>query len=155
MFGIEAACTGRLGRDPELRMVKGGTMPMVTIVVAVDEAPPKEGQDQKSTWVSVMLFGEKATAAAETLLKGDRCYVEGKLSLDSWTGKDGEARSGLSVLASLVQPMAKIGNRKTRQNGQSNGTSASQYQRAAAAQAPAGGRGRGDADPDMNQEIPF
>ena len=46
MFGIEAAFEGRLGRDPELKMVKGGTMPMLTLAIAADEAPPKDGQER-------------------------------------------------------------------------------------------------------------
>ena len=49
MFGIEAAFEGRLGRDPELKMVKGGTMPMLTLAIAVDEAPPKDGQEARAS----------------------------------------------------------------------------------------------------------
>jgi single-strand DNA-binding protein len=116
MFGIEAAFSGRLGRDPELRMVKSGTMAMVTLAVAVDEAPPKDGHDAKSTWINCKLFGDKATTAAEALAKGDRVYLEGKLSLDNWTGKDGRPRTGLSVVANVAQPLGKIGNRRPRQS---------------------------------------
>jgi len=57
MFGIESAFTGRLGREPELKHVKGGTLAMLNLAVAVDDAPAKEGQEQKSTWVSVKVFG--------------------------------------------------------------------------------------------------
>ena len=112
MFGIEAALEGRLGRDPELKMVKGGTMPMVTLAVAVDEAPPKPGEEQRSTWVNCKLFGDKAAAAAEALAKGDRVYVEGKLTLDRWTTQAGEERSGLSMVANVAQPLGKIGQRR-------------------------------------------
>jgi single-strand DNA-binding protein len=163
MFGIETAFTGRLGRDPDLKMVKGGTMAMVTLAVAVDEAPPKEGQEAKSTWVNTKLFGDKAQAAADTLVKGDRVYCEGRLSLDEWTAGDGTQRHGLSCLANVAQPLGKIGQRRPRQTSgdqtdgtrRSNGASASQYRRAAAAQAPIGGRGRNDADPMENDGLPF
>jgi single-strand DNA-binding protein len=156
MFGIETAFTGRLGRDPDLKMVKGGTMPMVTLAVAVDEAPPKEGQDAKSTWVNTKLFGDKAQAAADTLVKGDRVYCEGRLSLDEWTAGDGTQRHGLSCLASVAQPLGKIGNRRPRQsNGTRRSNGANQYRRAASAQAPIGGRGRNDADPMQDDHLPF
>lgn len=162
MFGIEAAFTGRLGRDPELKMVKQGTMAMVTLAVAVDEAPPKEGQEAKSTWINTKLFGDKAQAAADTLAKGDRVYCEGRLSLDEWTAGDGTQRHGLSCLANVAQPLGKIGNRRPRQtNGDQtdstrrNNGSANQYQRGAAARAPVVGRSRNDHDPMENDAMPF
>ena len=98
MFGIESAFTGRIGRDPELKMVKNGTMAMLMMSVLVDEAPPKEGQEAKPTWVNAKLFGDKAQAASESLKKGDSVYLEGRLTLDEWQGRQGEARHGLSLL---------------------------------------------------------
>jgi single-stranded DNA-binding protein len=41
---------------------------------------------------------EKALALAG-LAKGVEVYVEGRLSLNTWTGKDGTQRTGLSVTA--------------------------------------------------------
>ena len=112
MFGIESAMTGRITKDPELRMVKGGTMAMVMMSVLVDEAPPKEGQEAKPTWVNAKLFGERAQNAADSLKKGDSVYLEGRLSLDEWQGRQGEARHGLSLLANVVQAQGQIGRRK-------------------------------------------
>ena len=40
----------------------------------------------------------KARALAG-LAKGAQVYVEGRLSLNAWTGKDGQQRTGLSVAA--------------------------------------------------------
>jgi single-strand DNA-binding protein len=150
MFGVECAFSGRLGRAPELKMVKQGTMQMVTLAVAVDEAPPKEGHEAKSTWINVKMFGEKAQAAADTLVKGDRVYCEGRLSLDEWTAGDGNQRHGLSCLANVAQPLGKIGNRRHRPTSgaqadgtrRSNGASASQYR-------------RNDADPMESDDLPF
>ena len=150
MFGIECALTGRLGKDPELRMVKSGKMAMLSLNVAVDEAPPKDGQEVKSTWASVKLFGDRATAAADMLVKGDRVYCEGRLSLDEWTGQDGTPRHGLSVLANKVEAMGKIGRQRPRQDSagrpqggrsvsgynRTTSTSASQRRAADAAQRP-------------------
>ena len=162
MFGVECAFSGRLGRAPAMKMVKQGTMQMVTLAVAVDEAPPKEGQEAKSTWINTKLFGDKAQSATDTLAKGDRVYVEGRLSLDEWTAGDGNQRHGLSCLANVVQPLGRIGNRRHRQTSgdqtdgtRRNGAIASQYRRAAAARPPIGGRGRNDADPMENDGLPF
>jgi single-strand DNA-binding protein len=136
-----------------MKMVKQGTMQMVTLAVAVDEAPPKDGQEAKSTWVNVKMFGEKAQSATDTLVKGDRVYCEGRLSLDEWTAGDGTQRHGLSCLANVVQPLGKIGNRRHRPT--SGDQPASQDRRAAAARPPIGGRGRNDADPMESDDLPF
>jgi single-stranded DNA-binding protein len=136
-----------------MKMVKGGTMAMVTLAVAVDEAPPKDGQEAKSTWVNVKMFGEKAQAATDTLVKGDRVYVEGRLSLDEWTAGDGNQRHGLSCLANVAHPLGRIGNRRHRPT--SGDQTDGQYRRAAAARPPIGGRGRNDADPMESDDQPF
>jgi len=113
---IECAFSGRLGRDPEHRRVKGGELPMLSFALAVET---KAG-DQ---WVRVALFGDRADELAAGLKKGDRAYVEGRLTLETWNAADGSTKSGLSVVATLVQPLRKIGRqrpRPARDNGNGN-----------------------------------
>ena len=43
------------------------------------------------------------------LAKGVEVYVEGRLSLNAWTGKDGQPRTGLSVSAWRVEVLGRIG----------------------------------------------
>ena len=57
------------------------------------------------------VFEEKARALAG-LAKGVEVYVEGRLSLNTWTGRDGAERTGLSVSAWQVMPLGQIGRRK-------------------------------------------
>ncbi|MBF0561462.1 MAG: single-stranded DNA-binding protein [Alphaproteobacteria bacterium] len=109
---IECALIGRLGRSPEMKLVKHGTLPMLSMALSVDNC---KGADGPTTWVRVTLFGEKADSVAPNLAQGDRAYVEGKLSLDRWTAKDGTEKTGLSVVANLVQPLGRIGNRRPKQ----------------------------------------
>jgi single-stranded DNA-binding protein len=47
------------------------------------------GEGDELTWVSVSVFEEKVRALAG-LAKGVEVYVEGRLSLNSWTGHDGQ-----------------------------------------------------------------
>jgi single-stranded DNA-binding protein len=58
--------------------------------------------------VSVAVFEEKARAL-EGLAKGTELYVEGRLSLNTWTGKDGQQRTGLSVAVWRVEVLGRIG----------------------------------------------
>ena len=39
-------------------------------------------------------------------------YVEGRLKLDTWTGKDGQQHAGLSVASWKVEKLAQIGRNK-------------------------------------------
>jgi single-stranded DNA-binding protein len=67
----------------------------------------------KVTWVSVTVFEEKGAARALVgLAKVAEVYVEGRISLNAWTGKDGEKRTRLLVTAGEAQPMGQIGRRK-------------------------------------------
>jgi single-stranded DNA-binding protein len=58
--------------------------------------------------VSVSVFEEKARALAG-LAKGVEVYVEGRLTMTAWTGKDGQPRTGLSVAAWRVDVLGRIG----------------------------------------------
>jgi single-stranded DNA-binding protein len=66
------------------------------------------GKDDDLQWLSVAVFGKAAEAAAK-LKKGDRCYVEGTISMSSWTGSDGTQRHGLSVAAFKCDQTHRIG----------------------------------------------
>jgi len=128
---IECAFSGRLGRDPEHRRVKGGELPMLSFALVVET---KAG-DQ---WVRVALFGDRADELAAGLKKGDRAYVEGRLTLESWTAADGAVKSGLSVVATLVQPLGKIGRQRPRQ-ARDNGGGGRHQDGSAPSRRPAGG----------------
>jgi len=153
MFGIEAALEGRLGRDPELKMVKGGALALVTLAIAVDDTSPKEGESRPVTWVNVKLFGDRAQYLHETVKKGGRVYCEGKLSLDTWTGRDGAERHGLSLMAHRVEVLGQIGRQRPRKTDR--------RQQASGALLAAGTRAQAPLEPphheqdDMNQPLPF
>jgi single-strand DNA-binding protein len=103
MRGIQAAFTGKLGQDAELKTSKAGK-PWLSLHVAVDEA-----SEESTTWVRVVVFGELATRLHPELKKGTEVYCEGRLRLESWTGRDGRERTGLSMTASRVDVLGRIG----------------------------------------------
>jgi single-stranded DNA-binding protein len=90
-MSIEAALFGTLGRDCERKTAKSGK-PYLRLNVAVSEG-------ETTTWVSAMVFDERAIAIADGLVKGARVYLEGRLSLNEWTASDGTTRTGLSVMS--------------------------------------------------------
>lgn len=104
MKGISSAFTGRLGTSADIRTSKAGK-PWLSVNVAVDGA---DADGEATVWVRVAVFGDKATDLAPRLAKGTEVYVEGRLTHDLWTSKEGEARAGLSVAATLVAPLAQF-----------------------------------------------
>ena len=107
MRGIETAFWGTLAADPELKTSKSGK-PFSTFSVAVTIGHADDGKDV-SQWLRVACFGETAEKIAARAGKSDRVYVEGSLTLNTWTTAAGEQRSGLNVAAWKVERLAAIG----------------------------------------------
>lgn len=104
MRGIQAAFTGKLDQDAELKTSKAGR-PWASFSVAADD----DAERESTTWVRVVVFGEMATRLYPELKKGTEVYCEGRLRLESWTGRDGRERTGLSVTANRVDVLGRIG----------------------------------------------
>jgi len=93
---IEAAFTGKVGRDAELRQSQAGK-PWAAVNVAV-------GNDENTTWVRVTMFGDLAIEMASRLTKGTSVYCEARnLVIDGYTTSTGEQRHGLKCIATKVQ----------------------------------------------------
>jgi single-strand DNA-binding protein len=106
-MSIECAFHGFLARDADARISQAGK-PWVRLSIGV-------GKDDAVQWVQVAVFGKAAEKAAE-LKKSDRCYIEGTIKLDRWTGNDGTERHGLSVAAFKCEPTHRIGRHRPDRN---------------------------------------
>lgn len=102
-MSIDCAFFGFCAADAELRTSQAGKL-WTRLRVGV-------GNDDAVQWVQVAVFGKAAEKAAE-LKKSDRCYIEGTIKLDAWTGNDGAERHGLSVAAFKCEPTHRIGRNK-------------------------------------------
>jgi len=94
---IECCFVGRLTQEPELKTsVAGKSWARLSLAVGYGA--------EDTQWVSVAVFGETAEFICKALHKGDQLMVEGGLRLNEWTGRNGEKRTGLSVVASRAEP---------------------------------------------------
>ncbi len=82
---------GNLGSDPELRTLGSGTA-VCNFNLAVNKHGAKKGDGQQPDWFKVEIWGDQAMTAADTLRKGSRCIVTGRVRTERWTGKDGQER---------------------------------------------------------------
>lgn len=94
---------GNLGRDPELRYTAKGT-PVCNFSMATSEG---KGDKEKTTWFRVTFFNRQAEIASQYLQKGKPVYVEGRVSLDKYTDRDGKERQSLEVFGTDLKLMGK------------------------------------------------
>ena len=102
---FEVALIGTLGRDAEAKTSAAGKA-YIRANIAI-------GNGDVTEWVNVAAFGSDPAGTSQ-LTKGAKVYVEGRLTVERWTGKDGAPRVGLSVAAWKLEPLGQIGKRRQR-----------------------------------------
>jgi single-stranded DNA-binding protein len=100
---LSILATGQLIRDPERRTSKAGK-PFVT-------AQLRTPTEEESVLISVICFDTTACDKLARLRKGDDVAVTGRAKSTTWE-KNGEIRSGLSVVASGVLTTYEAGKRR-------------------------------------------
>ncbi len=111
---------GNLTRDPELRYLQSGTA-VCDFGLAMNRKWRSGTGEQKEEvcFVDVTFFGRTAEVVSEFMKKGRPMFIEGRLKLDTWTGKDGQKRSKLHVIGENMQFIDSRGSREaTGQTGQ-------------------------------------
>ncbi len=98
---------GRLGMDPEVRHLEGGSVVSNFNIATSENYTNKAGEKVENTeWHRLELWDKLATLAEKYLKKGDQIYVEGKLRTDNWQDKEGNSRSTVRI---RVQEMTFLG----------------------------------------------
>jgi single-strand DNA-binding protein len=104
---LKATIIGNLGGDPDMRYSASGA-PFLRFNVASNyrtRTPEGEWQD-RTEWVRVTVFGQRAESLAPNLHKGTRVFVDGRLEARPWTDQQGQVRAGLEVVATDVVYMS-------------------------------------------------
>jgi single-stranded DNA-binding protein len=57
------------------------------------------GDGDAVQWVTVLAFDDEAIAQADKFEQGSKVYIEGRISINEWTGRDGEKKTGLNVMS--------------------------------------------------------
>jgi len=99
---------GTLGKDPELRYTTGGRG-VVSFSMAVNRSWKQNDEwKQETSWFNVVAWGDLGEHVAESLVKGNRVIVFGRLEQRSYETRDGEKRSTTEVIADAVGPDLKF-----------------------------------------------
>jgi single-strand DNA-binding protein len=84
---------GNLTDDPEVRYAEAG------IARAMFRVAVSGRREQEPSFFTVVVWRDQAEHAAESLGKGSRVVVVGRLQHRAWTAGDGSARSTVEVVA--------------------------------------------------------
>ena len=117
---------GNITRDPELRFTPAGQA-VATFGMAVNRRYQKNGQwEEQTSFFNVTAWGTLGENASNSLHKGARILLTGRLEQRSWETQEGEKRSVVEVVADEIGPSlrwatAEITKNERREGGESGG----------------------------------
>ena len=97
---------GNLTRDPELRFTQTGRA-RALLGVAVNRRWMNRQTNEREEQVSffnVVCWADLAENVSESLSKGNRVVISGRLEQRSWETQDGEQRSVVEIVADEIAP---------------------------------------------------
>lgn len=106
---------GRLTRDPEIKYRGENSMAVASFTLAIDR-PARQGQEKKTDFPRVTVFGRQAENCGKFLSKGLRVAVRGQIHTGSYKDKDGKTVYTTDVAADRVE-FLEWGGRNERAGG--------------------------------------
>ena len=144
--GNTVTVVGNITRDPELRFTPSGQA-TASFGLAVNRRwmnRQTQEWDEATSFFDVVCWQQMAENASESLAKGSRVIVTGRLDQRSWENPEGEKRSKIEIVADEIGPSlrwatASITKNERRGPGDGPGGGGGGNPRPAPAQATAGG----------------
>ena len=99
---------GRLTRDPEVRYTPNGKV-VCQFTVAVDRPFANQDGQREADFIPVVIWGKQAETCGNSLTKGQRVLVEGRLQIRSYEAKDGTKRYVTEVIADRFEFIERKG----------------------------------------------
>lgn len=97
---------GRLVKDPEVRYTQSGKV-VCQFTLAVDRPFTNQNGQKEADFIPVVVWGKIAEIAGNSLSKGHRALVEGRLQIRNYTAKDGSKRYVSEVIAGRFEFVEK------------------------------------------------
>lgn len=89
---------GRLTKDPEVRYTQSGKV-VTQFTLAVDRPFAAADGKKEADFIPVVIWGKSAELAGNSLGKGQRVLVEGRVQIRSYDANDGSKRWVTEVIA--------------------------------------------------------
>ena len=100
-FDNNVVLVGNVTRDPELRFTQGGAA-VCSFGLAWNQRS-QQGED-KAHFFDISCWRDLAENVAESVTRGMRVVVYGRLDYRTWDGQNGEKRSAVHFVADEVSP---------------------------------------------------
>jgi single-strand DNA-binding protein len=123
--GNNVTVVGNLTRDPELRFTPSGQS-NASFGVAVNrrwQNRQNQEWEEATSFFNVVCWGTLADNVSESLSKGSRVLVTGRLEQRSWETQEGEKRSVVEIVADEVAPSLRWATAKVERNERRDGQS--------------------------------
>ena len=125
--GNNVTLIGNITRDPELRFTQSGQA-MAKFGLAVNrrwQNRQTQEWEEATSFFNVVCWGEQGENCSESLAKGARVIVTGRLEQRSWETEDKEKHSIVEVVADEVGPSLRWATaevKKTQRRGPDDGS---------------------------------
>ena len=116
--GNSVTLVGNITRDPELRFTPSG-QPTATFGLAVNrrwQNKQNNEWEEATSFFDVVCWREMAENASESLAKGSRVIVTGRLEQRSWETQEGDKRSKVEVVADEIGPSLRWATAEVKKN---------------------------------------
>lgn len=123
MSGNAIQLVGNITRDPELRYTPTGQA-TATFGLAVNrrwQNRQTQAWEEATSFFDVVTWRELAENAAESLSRGSRVIVIGRMEQRSWETQDGDKRSKIEVIADEVGPSLRWATAEVKKSQRSDG----------------------------------
>lgn len=96
---------GTIGKTPEVRYMPSG-IAAVNISIATNDGYKDKQTNQYidvTEWHRVVAFGKQAEVIGQYCEKGNKIYIEGRISTNKWQDKNGQERQTTEIVANEIQ----------------------------------------------------
>ena len=93
---------GRLTKDPEIRYTPSQKV-VAQFTLAVDRPFKAENGQKEADFIPCVAWGKSAELIGNSCAKGHRLFVEGRLQIRNYEGKDGTKRYVAEVIANSFE----------------------------------------------------
>jgi single-strand DNA-binding protein len=90
---------GNLGKAPEVKSTNE--------IIACRFSLATKGYKDKTDWHNITAFGKTAEVCIKYLQKGSQALVQGRISYNKWTDKEGKERFSTDIIADRIELIDK------------------------------------------------
>ena len=109
---------GNLGRNPETRITPDGTFVASFSIASNSVRNTPQGTVKKTDWFRVTALGDKARTLSKYAKKGNKLFVQGKLTFNPWLDREGAPQVSADL---LLQDFQFVGGQE--RDGETGGAS--------------------------------